>query len=90
MFKKMDSKNLRYILFLLDKTKHIQHDGKIFVSYNDAKNYANDCIKDNYSDKFIIGLFYMDLNKSELLITMVETFGFSNDVKKLSQLELFK
>lgn len=80
---------LRYILFLID-SKIKDHDGKIFCSYSDAKEYANDCIKENYADKAVIGIFYLNSQAKEMLITMVETIGFVGDKKNVAQLELFK
>lgn len=85
----LNSGSLRYILFLID-SKIKQHDGKIFCSLESARQYAIDCIKDNYSDKAVIGMFYMDHNKEELMITMVETLGFPGDKKNPNQLELFQ
>lgn len=84
-----DSASLRYILFLID-SKIKQHDGKIFCSYNEARQYASDCINDNYSDKAVVGMFYLNPNSKEMLITMVETIGFSGDKKNVNQLQLFE
>lgn len=85
----MDATSLRYILFLID-SKIKQHDGKIFCSYDEARQYASDCIKDKYSDKAVIGMFSLDPTSKEMLITMVETIGFSGDKKDVNQLQLFK
>jgi hypothetical protein len=84
-----DRDSLRYILFLID-SKIKQHDGKIFCSYDEARQYASDCINDNYSDKAVIGMFCLDPNSKDMLITMVETIGFSGDKKNVNQLQLFK
>lgn len=84
-----DARFLRYILFLID-SKIKMHDGKIFCNYEDAKNYAVKCIDEEYSDKAVIGMFYLDHNQEEMLITMVETIGFRGDKKNVNQLELFK
>lgn len=84
-----DSASLRYILFLID-SKIKEHDGKIFCSYDEARQYASHCINDNYSDKAVIGMFCLDPNSKEMLITMVETIGFSGDKKNVNQLQLFK
>ena len=86
---KIDISSLRYILFLID-SKIKQHDGKIFCSYNEAREYASDCIKEKYSDKAVIGMFRLDPNSEEMLITMVETIGFSGDKKTINQLQLFR
>lgn len=85
----MNETSLRYILFLID-SKIKQHDGKIFSSYEEAKQYAIDCINDNYSDKAVIGMFSLDENLKEMLITKVETIGFVGDKKDINQLELFR
>lgn len=84
----MDSTSLRYILFLID-SKIKEHDGKIFISYDEARQYAADCINEKYSDKAVIGMFYLDKNAKEMLISMVETIGFSGDHKNANQLQLF-
>jgi len=80
--------SIRYILFLID-SKIKEHDGKIFCSYKEARNYANDCITENYSDKAVIGMFTINTQAREMLITMVETIGFTGDKKNLNQLQLF-
>jgi len=84
-----NASSLRYILFLID-SKVKQHDGKIFCSYEETRQYANDCINDNYSDKAVIGMFCLNPSSKEMLITMVETIGFSGDKKSINQLQLFK
>jgi hypothetical protein len=85
----LDVKSLRYIIFLID-SKIKDHDGKVFCSYLDAKEYARDCMEDNYADKAVIGMFHMDPNHREMLISMVETIGFTGDKKNINQLKLFK
>lgn len=85
----MDSTSLRYILFLID-SKIKEHDGKIFISYDEARQYAADCINEKYSDKAVIGMFYLNNNAKEMLISMVETIGFSGDHKNANQLQLFR
>jgi len=49
---------------LLIDSKIKQHDGKIFCSYDEARQYASDCINDKYSDKAVIGLFSLDPNSN--------------------------
>ena len=83
-----DVLSLRYILFLID-SKIKQHDGKIFSSYQEAREYAADCIKEKYTDKAVIGMFRLEASAPEMLITMVETIGFPGDRKNVDQLELF-
>ncbi len=85
----MEATSLRYILFLID-SKIKEHDGKVFCSHEEARQYASDCIRDKYSDKAVIGMFSNDLNAKEMLITMVETIGFPGDKKNVNQLQLFK
>jgi hypothetical protein len=84
-----DISSLRYILFLID-SKIKEHDGKIFSSYNEAKQFAIECINEKYSDKAVIGLFTLDSNTKEMLITKVETIGFHGDKKNINQLFLFQ
>lgn len=81
--------NLRYILFLID-SKIKQHDGKVFSSYEEARQYAADCINENYCDKAVIGMFNLDPNLKEMLITQIDTIGFTGDKKNINQLELFR
>jgi hypothetical protein len=81
--------NLRYILFLID-SKIKQHDGKVFSSYDEARQYAADCINENYCDKAVIGMFNLDSNSKEMLITQIDTIGFTGDKKNINQLELFR
>jgi len=79
----------RYILFLID-SKIKQHDGIIFCSYKEAREYAADCLKDNwFCDKAVIGMFSLDTQAKEMRITMVETIGFKADKKNVHQLDLF-
>lgn len=85
----MDAKDLRYIIFLIDSKIKI-HDGKIFASHQEAEEYAIYVLKEEYADKAVIGMFLMDPNSREMLITSVETIGFKGDKKNIDQLELFK
>jgi hypothetical protein len=79
----------RYILFLID-SKIKQHDGIIFCSYKEAREYAAVCIKEGwYCDKAVIGMFSMDTQAKEMRISMVETIGFKGDKKNVNQLDLF-
>lgn len=78
----------RYILFLID-SKHKSHDGIIFTSYAEAKEYAIGCLDGIYANKAVIGFFSMDTNAKEMLISCVETIGFKGDKKNINQLELF-
>jgi len=80
--------NLRYIIFLID-SKIKEHDGKIFCSYKEAKEYASDCIAENYCDKVVMGMFSMSNQEREMLITKIDTIGFAVDKKDLNQLQLF-
>jgi len=84
-----EASNLRYILFMLD-SQIKGHDGKIFCSLHDAREYALEAIKERYCDKIAIGMFYLDTNAREMHISMVETIGFKGDKKPLSQMQLFK
>lgn len=84
----MDTTQLRYILFMLDSSR--QHDGKIFASLAQAREYAQDAIQDKYCTKFVIGQFVNDGSLNHATISMVETFGFRGDVKHTGQLSLFE
>ena len=79
----------RYIIFLID-SKIKGHDGKIFCSFKEAREYAQDAISEKYADKAIVGMFVMDNSAKEMMITMVETIGFKGDKKNADQLDLFK
>lgn len=83
-----DIRNLRYILFMID-SDHKQHEGEIFTSLQEAKEYAADAIKWNLCTKYIIGLFVLDIKEQRMGISHIETFGFKGDKKDLNQLELF-
>jgi len=83
------SDNARYILFLID-SKIKDHDGKIFCSLQDAREYAKDTINEKYADKAVIGMFVWNEQAKEMLISMVETIGFKNDKTNVTQMELFK
>lgn len=85
----LDSRQLRYIVFLID-SKIKDHSGKVFCSYMEAKEYTHDTIVQNYSDKAVIGMFYMNQNSKDMLITMIETIGFAGDKKRVEQLDLFQ
>lgn len=83
----MEVSNLRYIVMLLD-TKSKEHDGKIFASYDEARDFAADYLNDKYVDKVVIGMFYQS-NQREAMITNIETFGFTGDNKNFNQSKLF-
>tara|TARA_R110002050_G_scaffold174876_5_gene307825 strand:- start:806 stop:1063 length:258 start_codon:yes stop_codon:yes gene_type:complete len=65
------------------------HDGNIFCNIEDAKEYAQEAIDDKQCTRFAIGTFVMDLQRENMTISLVETFGFRNDKKNVSQLSLF-
>jgi hypothetical protein len=83
-----EMKNLRFIVFLID-SKFKEHDGKLFSSLREAKEFVVECMAENYCDKAVIGTVYIDLNSKEMLISKVETFGFTGDRKNIDQLQLF-
>lgn len=80
---------LRYIVFLID-SKHKEHDGRVYCSFDDARDAAVRCIDERYCDKAVIGMFVMDQQAEDMTITKVETFGFPGDKKRMDQLDLFK
>jgi len=84
----MSTEDIRYIVFLLD-SKFKDHDGKIFCSLPEAREYATDAINENYCDKAAVGMFVMNSNAREMLISMVETIGFAGDKQSANQLALF-
>jgi hypothetical protein len=76
---------------MLIDSRYKQHDGKVFVSYADAKKWVNELMEDEwYCDKAVIGMCCFEPHSREELITMVETIGFKNDKKHTAQLELFR
>jgi hypothetical protein len=83
----MIDNNLRYIIFLID-SKMKEHDGKIFASYQEAKEFASDIIADKFADKAVIGTFCLE-NVKEIFISQIETIGFNGDKKNVNQLNLF-
>ena len=79
---------IRYIVFLID-SKIKQHDGKVFASLDEAREYITGTLDGVYADKAVIGMFVLDYNSRDMLITMIETIGFKGDKKQHHQLELF-
>jgi hypothetical protein len=69
-------------------TKSKEHDGKVFASYDEAREFANDYLVDKFCDKIVIGMFYLSDFK-EIMITNIETFGFTGDNKNFNQSKLF-
>lgn len=93
-----DSKNIRYIVMMLnpdtyqytsDGKRIDTHEGEIFSSLKEAREYANDAIDDKLCTRFAIGMFVFDKQSERMSISCVETFGFKNDKKYVNQLELF-
>lgn len=93
-----DVKNLRYIVFLLnpeivprfsDGTKVETHEGAIFRTPEEAREYAESAVKDNMCTRFAIGVFVWDELDPMMYISHIETFGFKHDKKRIEQLELF-
>jgi hypothetical protein len=78
----------RYILFLLDNN-HKEHDGIVFKSLVDAKEYARDCIEDKYCTSFVIGMFTFDHLAERMHISYIESYGLPKDKKQINQLTLF-
>jgi hypothetical protein len=93
----MDAKDLRYIVFMIDPNDHQYpegkkvdcHMGEVFCNLNDAREYAQDAIKEKFCTRFIIGLFLLDPNAERMGISDVESFGFRHDKKNVNQLQLF-
>lgn len=96
----MDTRDLRYIVFMLNPElrQHLDgrridvHDGYVFKSLEQARDYAQDCLDDKLCTRFVIGVFINETDKyiDRMYIDCVETFGFKHDKKKTDQLELFK
>jgi hypothetical protein len=84
----MDRNQIRYIAILID-SKIKEHDGKVFCSIDDAREYAMNVINENYADRAVIGMFVIDMLARESIITMIDTLGFTGDKKKINQLKLF-
>lgn len=80
--------NLRYIVFLIE-SKFKEHDGMVFASLTEAREYCKSTIKKQYADKLVIGSFVMEQNASEMFINTIETYGFKGDKKNTEQLKLF-
>lgn len=94
----MEAKDLRFIVFMLNpdipqylKDRRIDtHDGEIFCSIEDAKDYADKALNDKLCTRIVIGVFVMDAQCERMGISCVETFGFRNDKKNTYQLDIFK
>jgi hypothetical protein len=80
---------LHYIVFTIDD-RCSQHDGKVFSSYEDAKQFAVDGFAENDCTKAVVGVFEFDKNAESMMITMVESMGFKGDKRNVNQLALFK
>ena len=94
----MKVENIRYIVIQLnpDAQQYMStgeridtHDGDIFCSLNEAKEYALESIESNYCTRFAIGMFVMELQSERMSISILETFGFRNDKKNINQLAMF-
>jgi hypothetical protein len=83
----LDPRNLKYIVFVLD-SKFEQHDGKVFSSLPDAREFVSDCINEKWGNKMIIGTFVLQ-DAREMEIEFIETFGLNTSKKKIEQLNLF-
>lgn len=94
----MDSKNIRYIVMMLnpDTQQYMStgeridtHDGEIFSCLNDAKEYAMQTIEEKLCTRFSIGMFVFENQSERMSISCIETYGFRNDKKNINQLTLF-
>ena len=94
----MKSENIRYVVIQLnpDTLQYMStgeridtHDGDIFCSLNDAKEYALESIESKDCTRFVIGMFVMDVQAERMSVSILETFGFRNDKKNINQLSLF-
>jgi hypothetical protein len=94
----MEAKELRYIVMMLNPQaaqftssgQRIEtHDGEIFCSIDEAREYANDSIKQKLCTRFAIGMFVIDMHATRMSISVIETYGFKNDKQNVNQLELF-
>lgn len=91
----MENQKLSYIVFLIyDKKVSINnaslHDGRVFQTLKDAKDYALDNVQDKLYNKFIIGSFIFNEKCQSMQIEVIETYRFINDKKNVLQLNLFK
>ena len=79
-----------YIVILLD-FEHNEHDGKVFLSLQEARDYVIEMRDDFYYSRAIIGMTAFDRKNSSktMSITQIETYGFKNSKKKVEQLNLF-
>lgn len=70
--------NMRYIVFLLD-TKHGQHDGCVFAKLEDARHFLRENYEEGFYTKAVIGNFYLEENRRELPITLIDTVGWKKN-----------
>ena len=84
----MQIENLRYIVFVID-SKYKSHDGKIFSSVEEAREFVVDTMDYDYGDKAVIGCFHLDKDHKEMLITHIDSVGFKGDKKNINQTQLF-
>ena len=78
---------VRYIVFLLDANG--SHDGKIFPTVNDAREFARESLEDHYATKFVIGTFVLDTQAQSMSINCIEAYGISGIQSGPKQLDLF-
>jgi hypothetical protein len=81
-----DIANIRYIVFMINPGMQYLngrltdiHDGAIFRTLKEAKEYAQDSIEGKLATRFVIGFFVWDARDEMMNIICIEKFGFKGD-----------
>lgn len=83
-------KQIRFIVFLID-SRCIEHDGHIFSSLQEARQYGHDALTDDYCTSVIIASFIFEPEQREMMLHEVEKISAKDwKKKKKTQLDLFK
>lgn len=80
--------DIRYVVFLID-SQYEQHEGIIFMSIEDAREYGYDALKEHMCNSVIIGWFVWENDNSHIYMHKVEKFNLTQ-MKKCNTDNLFK
>lgn len=80
---------IRFIVFLID-SRNNEHDGYIFASIQDARNYAHDSLNDNYCTSAILAEFIFEPEQREMMLHAIETINAKAYSRSKSKAKIFK
>lgn len=64
------------------------HDGKIYVSKQDAIDFIREEINEGYATHGVVGMFFFDSKCESMSIDNIQTIGFKGD-PNINQIQLF-